>query len=70
MSALLEVESLSKHYPVFERRLFRARQRSEIRAMGAHPFSDGRARGSTRAKARAHPCPDTMFIFCVSAQQT
>ncbi len=33
MSALLEVESLSKRYPVFERRLFRARQRSEIRAV-------------------------------------
>ena len=39
MSALLEVESLSKHYPVFERRLFRARQRSEIRAVDNVSFS-------------------------------
>ncbi len=33
MTALLDVESLSKHYPVHQRRLFRARIRSEIRAV-------------------------------------
>ncbi|MDB5415739.1 MAG: hypothetical protein JWR10_4074 [Rubritepida sp.] len=33
MSALLEVDSLSKYYPVLRRGLFRARQSSEIRAV-------------------------------------
>lgn len=39
MSALLEVEGLSKSYPVMERRLFRARQRTEIRAVDGVSFS-------------------------------
>ena len=39
MRALLEVEGLSKSYPVMERRLFRARQRTEIRAVDGVSFS-------------------------------
>jgi oligopeptide/dipeptide ABC transporter ATP-binding protein len=39
MSALLEVDSLSKHYPVIERRLFRAAKQSEIRAVDGVSFT-------------------------------
>jgi oligopeptide/dipeptide ABC transporter ATP-binding protein len=39
MTALLEVDSLSKRYPVTQRGLFRARQTSEIRAVDNVSFS-------------------------------
>ncbi len=39
MSALLEVDGLSKYYPVLERRLFRASKQTEIRAVDGVSFS-------------------------------